>query len=297
MKLSDSMLARILVVFSLMAISFVPFDTRAQESMVDPKPVYVGKVKLDQVSEQLYLRGRLICDDQVDVYSTFGGDVIQIPVEIGDRVRAGELIARVKRLDPGLRFEPVLVEAPISGSITQRFVSPGSRITPQTPLVQIISDDTLIFRAELLQIDVRRVKTDITGILTLSNGVEVADINLGRILPDVDSNKRIVYADFFVPNPDGKLLTGAVGSATIQLSSRQSLTVPREAVFEHDRQSSVYKIDGDTARLVPVSVGLDLGQRLVIECPSLAPGDMVVTFGQLSLKEGDRVSIREDLRR
>ncbi len=259
-------------------------------------PVYVGRVERTRISETLTLRGKLVSPDRVDLFSTFGGDVIALTVDVGDRVRKGDLLVKVKRIEPGFRFEPVEVTAPLSGRVVQRNISVGSRVTPQTPLLAVAADDTLLFRADLLEMDAAKVRVGMKGVVRLADGTRVQGTLL-RIGPTAEPGKRVLPADFLLPDPDHRLVPGTTGGIDLRLASRESLTIPRDALIRKRRVDGVFKVVSGSAAWVPVTLEGEWSDRLEVAGENLAPGDSVVTFGHEALSDGAPVEVREDLRR
>lgn len=269
----------------------------AQSGSKEATPVYTDKAKIEPVRKTVTVRGRIIAPEVVDVYSTFGGDVVDMNKDEGDRVKRGQTLVHVKRIDPGVHYEPERVDAPLSGTITHRYISPGARVTPQTKLFEIVHDDSMIFQADLLEVDLQEFRVGLTGTLQLSNGETMDNVRLHKILPYIDAQRQVIPAEVMLPNPQRNLLTNSTGELTLLLDEHSGLTVPRESVIERKRRKGLFVVKAGTAHWIEVSLVSDLGDRLEIHADGLKGGDEVVTFGQNSLMDGSDVNVREDLRR
>ncbi|MFH0881528.1 MAG: efflux RND transporter periplasmic adaptor subunit [bacterium] len=269
----------------------------AKDAPRDAIPVYIDRVKLETVRQTLPVRGRIVAPEHVDVFSTFGGDVVDLTVDEGDRVRRGQILIHVKRIDPGVHYEPERVDSPLSGTITHRYISPGARVTPQTKLFEIVHDDSMVFRADILEVDLPSLRVGLTGTLRLTNGQFFDNVRLRKILPYVDEQRQVVPGEVVLPNPDHRLLPNSVGELELLLDQHQGMTVPRDAVVERKRIKGLFVVRTGKASWMPVTIIADLGDRLEIRGANLQGGDAVVTFGQNSLEDGAMVIIREDLRR
>lgn len=258
-------------------------------------PVYVGPVLTQFVSDAITARGVLVAPEQLDVYSTFGGDVIALTVDDGSMVDKGQLLARVRRVDPGVTYEPERITAPMAGVVTRRNVAVGARVTPQTPLVQIARVDSLLFRADMLARDRANLEPGLRATLALANGTLLKDIPLYRVLPSAGQNGLTFPVDFRIANR-GTLPIGLAGEASLTVATRNTLTVPRESVVEQRRISGVFAVRNGHAVWVPVTITKDLGERLAVNAPGLEEQEQVVTFGHEALTDGAAVTIHEDLR-
>ncbi len=285
---------------TMMTVVFLLFlasGSAAQSAAPKAVPVYAGTVDMEPVRHTLSVRGTIVPPERVDVYSTFGGDVVSLNVDEGDRVRLGQAMVRVKRVDPGVRYEPERIDCPLSGTVSRRYVSVGARVTPQTKLFEIVHDDSMLFRAEILEVDLAGLRVGLQGSLRLTNGQAFENVTLGKILPYVDAQKQIVPGEVILPNPDRRLLPNIEGELKLLLDQHSGLTVSRDAVVERKRVKGLFAIRDGAARWVQVTLVSDLGNRLEISGEGLAAGDTVATFGQNSLSDGVRVEVREDLRR
>jgi membrane fusion protein (multidrug efflux system) len=71
---------------------------------------------------------------------------------------------------------------------------------------------------------------------------------------------------------------------------KNALTVPRAALITEDGESAVYVVKAGVAHRAAVSLGYADGDKVEIT-HGLADGDMVVTLGQNSLKDGTKVAV------
>ena len=104
------------------------------------------------------------------------------------------------------------------------------------------------------------------------------------------AQSRQARAELEVANPDGRLRPGMFVRVRIVLATRDdAVTVPRDALVERDGGAAVYVVDGEVARLVPVTLGLDDGER--VEVTGVTPPSRVVTLGQTLLEDGAAITV------
>ena len=68
------------------------------------------------------------------------------------------------------------------------------------------------------------------------------------------------------------------------------LSVPREALIENMESVSVYVKEGDVAKLQPVVTGREVDGKVEI-LEGLSDGEVVITAGQVNLKDGVKISV------
>ncbi|NEQ75859.1 MAG: biotin/lipoyl-binding protein [Okeania sp. SIO2C9] len=67
------------------------------------------------------------------------GRLAELYVEQGDRVQAGQVIARMESRDQEIMLEDTQVRAPFSGIITQRYATKGAFVTPTNSAIRLYS--------------------------------------------------------------------------------------------------------------------------------------------------------------
>ena len=111
----------------------------------------------------------------------------------------------------------------------------------------------------------------------------------GRIYalePSVDEKTRTLVARAEVPNKQGKLRPGMFGRVIVLLESRpNAVMVPEQAIWPQGRDAFVYKVVDGKAVLTK----MDIGSRRPGEvemAKGLVAGDVIVTDGQMKIKDG-----------
>jgi len=104
---------------------------------------------------------------------------------------------------------------------------------------------------------------------------------------DVDTGTIKLKARF--DNRERWLWPGQFVNAVLRLQTSKETTVPSEAIQAGQQGQFIYVVKQDqTVDFRPVSVGATVGNRSVIE-KGVAPGETVVTDGQLMLFPGARI--------
>ena len=184
-----------------------------------------------------------------------------------------------------------VITAPFDGILGLRRVSPGSLVTPGTPIATL--DDISV------------IKLDFTVperyLAVLSKGQDVAahsdtypDRDFAGKVASVDSRvdpvTRSVTVRAELPNPDRLLRPGMLLSVRLYQAPRMTIVVPEIAVIQVGTDAFVYRVAEDqTASRVKVALGAR--RRGEVEIASgLSAGDTIVTEGAVKLRDGARVA-------
>lgn len=108
----------------------------------------------------------------------------------------------------------------------------------------------------------------------------------------VDAPTGTVPVRATMPNADELLWPGTLVTVQLTLRTEEGLTVPAAAVQLSQAGAFVFVVKDDVASVRPVQVERTVDGVSVVES-GLAPGDVVVTDGQLLLSNGTRVTQRK----
>lgn len=118
-----------------------------------------------------------------------------------------------------------------------------------------------------------------------------------EIAPEANRQKATIQVKVKILHPDEYLrpeMNGHVSflaPANGQPASRETLSIPRAALFQKDGKSAVFALEGSHVQLREIRVGRDFGDRVeVVE--GLSPNDRVVVRGLEGLTSGQRVKIK-----
>jgi membrane fusion protein (multidrug efflux system) len=190
------------------------------------------------------------------------------------------------------RLAKTKIVAPFGGIIGIRQISVGDYVKEGQDLVTL--EDISALKVDF------RVPEQLLAALRPGQAVEMgSDALPGRkyvatvdaIDPLVDQAGRAVLLRARLRNSDGQLRPGMFVRTRLIVSQRQNaLTVPEEALVPVGADQFVYRVADGKAQRVKIRAGVRrAGTVEVIE--GLAPGDTVVTAGQLKLRDGAQVAV------
>ncbi len=190
------------------------------------------------------------------------------------------------------RLAKTKIVAPFGGIIGIRQISVGDYVKEGQDLVTL--EDISALKVDF------RVPEQLLAALRPGQAVEMgSDALPGRkyvatvdaIDPLVDQAGRAVLLRARLRNSDGQLRPGMFVRTRLIVSQRQNaLTVPEEALVPVGADQFVYRVADGKAQRVKIRAGVRrAGTVEVLE--GLAPGDTVVTAGQLKLRDGAQVAV------
>jgi membrane fusion protein (multidrug efflux system) len=203
------------------------------------------------------------------------------------RSRAGASQARLNSIVARLRDRLIL--APFSGLLGFRQVSPGTLLSPNTPITSI--DDISVIKLDFT-IPETFIGTMAPGAKIVAKSVSFPDRQFEGTVRTVGSRvdpvTRAITIRAHIDNKDRALRPGMLLTVEVVTAERTALVVPEGSVFQVQNRAYVYRVDGDTVHQQQIEVG---GRRFgVVEVLSgLKEGDPIVTEGIIKLREGARV--------
>ncbi len=190
------------------------------------------------------------------------------------------------------RLAKTEIKAPFSGVIGLRVVSVGDYVKEGADMVNLESIDPLKVDFRVPETYMRQVQPGQTLTVTLDAlPGRKFDGKVLAVNPLIDTAGRSVVIRAIVRNADTSLRPGMFTRVNlITRDEKDALVIPEQAIVPQGDEQFVFRIvDGKAAR-----VKVDIGQRRdgkVEVLKGLDVNDMVVTAGQLKLREGMPVTI------
>lgn len=217
------------------------------------------------------------------VAARFPGPIRRLTANVGDAVRAGQVLAVV---ESNISLTTYEVTAPISGVVLARNGSPGSIAGESMSLYEIADLSALWVDLHIFGADAQHIRAGAPVEVTrLSDGVKAAT-RLERVLPGTATASQSTVARATIANADGLWRPGSAVTARITVDREQvPLVVPVAALQSFRDWTVVFIRIGDTYEVRP----LELGKRDATQVQVLSginPGDLVVV-GQSYLVKAD----------
>ena len=194
------------------------------------------------------------------------------------------------------RLDKTRIRAPFAGVVGLREVSVGGYVEPGEHLVNLEDIDPI-------KVDFPVPERALSAV-EVGQSIEVTvDAWPGRkfegevyaIDPQIDAQGRSIAIRATIDNQEHLLRPGLFAAVRLITARRdQALLVPEQSIFAQQGKPYVYKVVDGVARLTEVQLGgRRVGQAEITS--GLAPGDVVVTAGQLKLYDGAAVRMIESV--
>lgn len=198
------------------------------------------------------------------------------------------------------------IRAPFTGRLGISAVNPGQYINTGDMIVTLQTLDPIYIDFYLPQQTLSNLKVSLP--VTVTSDAFLNQTFIGKITtinPLVDTGTRNVEVEATIRNPRLQLLPGMFASVAITTGKpNRYLTLPQTAISFNPYGDAVFLVrkkgtdkDGKPILIVNqafVITGETRGEQIAI-LKGLKEGDVVVTSGQLKLKNGDRIAINNSV--
>jgi RND family efflux transporter MFP subunit len=190
--------------------------------------------------------------------------------------------------------------APATGIILERRIEQGSLVSGGS--VGFVIGDTSSVKVHFgipdSMIQSVTLGAEMNVMVEALNGASFTG-HITAVAPTADTQSRVFGVEVTVPNSDGRLRPGMIGTVALGPESARNsapvLTVPLTAVVRAEPGSNEYAVfviertgEVETARLRRVTLGAVLGNGIAVR-EGLALGDRVVVSGATLLVDGDAI--------
>jgi HlyD family secretion protein len=254
----------------------------------------------------------------VAVSAKIVGKVIEVRVDQGDTVAAGQLMARLENEDfedaarvaatqceqaraeldkaeaEARRHRYTRILSPSSGLVITRNLEMGATVVPGTPIFRIATAAPWV---------VAQVDEHATGTLSVGQPARVVfQVNssvsqsghVARLAQEADRVTEEREVDVTVDQLPTNHFLGQRADVYIESARKEdALQVPRNALAGRDGKAGVFVVDGGRARWRPVQLGLE-GRTAVEILSGVSEHDLVIldpSAGDKPITDGARVAV------
>jgi RND family efflux transporter MFP subunit len=249
--------------------------------------VSVTKARRLCFSDTLQLTGRLVAREELPVRPEAEGfRVTQVLVEDGDKVTAGQVLARLGRTEglPG-PTTPIQLIAPAAGIVLSH-APPSPRAVRPEPMFRIIVNGEIEADIEIPALILPRISAGQAAELDIA-GIGPLPARVRTISPEVDPATQLGHVRISFKT-ESALHVGSFAKATIVRGRNCGPAVPLSAVLYGAEGAVVQIVRSGRIQTQPVRVGLLEGEDAEVR-EGLAVGDVVVKRAGTFLREGDIV--------
>ena len=276
---------------------FAPKETSGTDPQQRPRAssttVRVTPVSLGTIEKSIIINGEILARNQVTIFPTVAGRLVQVNRGIGDRVNRGDVVAMIDPSRPGEVFRESPVISTVSGTVLNAPFHVGDTVTTQSG-VYIVGDlSSLLVETFIPERFVASVSQGMRAVLWLEAiPGETFNAQVREVSPVIDSVTRTLRVRLEFTNRDPRIKAGMF--ATLSLITNRKVNVPvieRISVINTYGSWIVFVIDeNNIARRKEVILGIDNEDFLEI-LSGVEIGDKVVSAGQNFLSDGDPVRV------
>ncbi|MBA3563399.1 MAG: efflux RND transporter periplasmic adaptor subunit [Gammaproteobacteria bacterium] len=188
-----------------------------------------------------------------------------------------------------------LINAPFSGLVGLRDISPGALVQPGD-VITTLDDDSVMkldFSVPATFLSALRAGVEIVA-TSDAFGDEEFKGEVSAIDSRIDPITRTVQVRAMVPNPDGLLRPGLLMQVDLLNNPRQAVVIPEEALVPLGEQQFVLVVDRADGNLVERRE-VRIGRRMPGEVEIIAgleAGEAIITHGTAKARAGQTVQIQ-----
>jgi multidrug efflux pump subunit AcrA (membrane-fusion protein) len=256
--------------------------------------VRVGEVVHGTIENSVVVNGDVLAGNQIAIYPTVAGKLVETRLGVGDRVDAGTVVALVDPSRPGESYSLSPVVSTISGTVLQAPYGRGDTLTTASA-VYVVGDLSVLeietFIPERYASAVRLGLPAVVSFEALPGETFTAAVS--EVSPVLDPASRTLRIRLRFSGPaDRRVKAGMFATLSLVINTRANVPViRRDAVINTYGTWIVFVIrDDNTAERREISIGLE-SEDAVEVLEGLAAGDRVVIEGQNFLSEDDPVRI------
>lgn len=252
-----------------------PAHTTIQPAMAQQAGIVSAPAQAGTIADEHEVQGLLTpVDGRVaQVTARFPGPVRSLAANVGDRVRAGQVLASI---DSNLSLTTYSISAPISGVVLSRLAQVGAVAGEGTLLYEIGDLSQLWVDLHIFGADTQHITAGVPVRITrMTDGISQG-ATLERVLPGTATASQSTVARATVENDDGLWRPGAAVTARITVAMQPAaVVVPLSALQSMDGDDVVFVREGDTYTARPVVLGARDATKVEVK-DGLRAGEQVV---------------------
>ncbi len=193
------------------------------------------------------------------------------------------------------QLEDTRIKSPISGVVASCALETGEMVAPGQPVANVVDISTVKVKVSIPEEEIGKITMGQPSTLRVDSRPD-AQIkgSVYTVGSKAESEGGHTYpVEIIVRGQDVSMLS--VGMfARVEVRARtaaDAIAVPKESVIDAQTKPAVYVVQDGYARLRLVTLGIRSGDRYQV-VDGLQAGDVVVSFGQSTLKDGSAVQYK-----
>lgn len=190
----------------------------------------------------------------------------------------------------------VKIVAPFDGVVTELHLDAGDLATPGRPIVSLENARQVEIVASVPESQIENLSVGMPVKIVIPARSDAAPAqeftgSIDQIIPSADPGSHQFEIKAFIQNLGGSVMPGMFARIVVSRALSDRLMVPRGAIRSRGQLEGIFVVGEDErARLRWVRTGRTIGDKVEV-LSGLEPGEIVVTSGQLRLRDGQRVEV------
>jgi len=261
---------------------------------VDRPRVILQEIKNQEDKKRIIIPVKVEAKIQSLVSADIEGHVTKILKPLGSVVKSGETILILENKDPGFTYAAVPVRSPVSGVVSQIWITQMTKVSRGDKLFTVINPKTLKLSAEFPSQDLGFIASGLTGEFKIDGQKDITlPIRVVGVSPLVDARTGTASAELEFSANSKTILPpiGSIGQATFEIKQGSIMMIPENSLVFQDGKPMVRVLKGENEFS---KKSIELGEQrdgLFVVKSGIASGEKIVVRSSRPLKEGDLIEV------
>jgi multidrug efflux system membrane fusion protein len=190
-----------------------------------------------------------------------------------------------------LNQRDAIVRAPTSGTIETRRVETGQYVQPGSVIATLLRREPLLLRFKVPESDAPSLRDGMQAQFTVKDSPRVFRATITLVGGAAAESSRMVVVTARIDDPERSMLRpGQFAEVTVAVGRADRPVVPETAIRPSERGFLAYVVEGDTAKVRILQLGMRTADGRVEVRDGLAPGETLVVRGAEALRDGAAVA-------
>ena len=228
----------------------------------------------------------------IDVFPDIGGKVRDVYVNLGEKVKKGQMLLKIDPSKPGMQYALSPVYSPIAGTITSLPAKSGATVAASSSVATIGDVENLKVTIRVSEKYVASLKNGLLADIVLEAYPEnVFTATVVRVSPVLDPANRTKEVELKFTEKDSRVNAGMFAKVKLYTNVYSGYPViPESAVLEKAGEHYVYVVNSNGSTVSPRSVTTGKSVDNMIQLTSgVSLGDKMVVEGMNALGDGSTI--------
>jgi multidrug efflux pump subunit AcrA (membrane-fusion protein) len=260
-------------------------------STIKEKVVFTLKASATEIADQFSYPAEILPEITSDTLADFKGEVVAIKALVGQEVKKGEEVLRLRHLDPLFQNKTLSYRAPFAGIISEVPVSLGTQVGQGEKLFNLIDPVKKKIQIQLTENDMRSLKVGDLAELEFIGIEEKISVQVIGISPKLDLTTGTALT-LLKPVKELKLPAGNLAKVHFKTNLRKGILVPDHALSYVGRDLFLRTVVEGKVVFKPIKIGKKKGVMVEV-LEGISDGEIIIERTNSYLDKGDSVVVKD----